>query len=249
MIIYDSTNPQDIPTTAEAVAGYVDGIYAWPDSGWLRFPNSVKLSIAISATSEADALDVENGDATPAQAPGWVKAQIARGIKPWVYCNRSNRSAVELACQSAGIGPTQMALWVATLDGTQSVAAGFYPVAAVQYANSTLAGGHYDLSITTAYGDTSGQLTGGDTFLAALTDTQQLTIYNFVKDLYDTFNPSLPPDGGGLGAANMTWANWLIELRAEVDEIKAKVDALSTASPSAEPKTLTIQGPITGTLA
>ena len=237
MIIYDSTNPQDIPTSAEAVAGYVDGIYAWPDSGWLRFPNSVKLSIAVSASSQADALDVETGDATPSQAPGWVKAQIARGIKPWIYCNRSNRSAVEVACQSAGIGPTQMALWVATLDGTQSVAAGFYPVAAVQYANSTLAGGHYDLSITTAYGDTSGSLTGGLDLATADDIMAKLD-----KSFADLWN----------GRDTASGAPWpaLAELDARLTQLEADVKALQAASPAApEPKTLTIQGPITGTLA
>lgn len=161
MIIYDSTNPFDIPTTAKAVAGYVDGIYAWSDSGWLRFPNAAKISIAVSAASQADALDVETSDATPAQAPGWVKAQIVRGIKPWVYCNRSNRSAVESACQSAGIAQDQMALWVATLDGTETVPAGYYPVVAVQYASSALSGGHYDLSITTAAYSAAGGSIGG----------------------------------------------------------------------------------------
>ena len=236
MIIYDSTNPQDIPTTAEAVAGYVDGIYAWPDSGWLRFPNAAKISIAVSASSQADALDVETGDATPAQAPGWVKAQIARGIKPWVYCNRSNRSAVEMACQSAGIQPTQMGLWVATLDGTQSVPAGFYPVAAVQYANSTLAGGHYDLSITTAYGDTSGSLTGDD--MSAQAEAQINTLYQELTDPNGKFAASLAQlDTLYKLLANPADPRWLALL-----EAAGKPSATET-----EPKT--VSGTFTGTLA
>jgi hypothetical protein len=48
------------------------------------------------------------------------------------------------------------------LDGTQTVPAGPYPIAAVQYANSAMSGGHYDLSIVhTVFGPGGGTI-GGD---------------------------------------------------------------------------------------
>lgn len=247
MIIYDSTNPDDIPTTASVVAGYVDGIYAWSDAGWLRFPNAAKISIAVSASSQADALDVETGDATPSQAPGWVNAQLARGVKqPWVYVNRSNRWAVESACQAAGIQPTQMGLWVATLDGTQSVPAGPYPVAAVQYANSATSGGHYDLSITTAYGDAAGTLTGDD-FLSALSDASQLEIYNDVKAIAAAVPVDLSADLDAIAkAVPADLAARLDAIVAELDALKAQVAALPV--PPAPVVTATVSGTFTGTV-
>lgn len=142
-LLYDSTNPRDIPAGVQR-AGYCDGIYRWSAADLV---GAVRIAVS-AATNDGDALDVENGDATPDQAPGWVSRRRAAGVpRPWVYCNRSNRSAVEFNLKRFGITADQVALWVATLDGTQVVAAGPFPVAAVQYANATLAGGHYDISL------------------------------------------------------------------------------------------------------
>jgi hypothetical protein len=167
MILYDSDNPDSIPDGV-AAAGYCDGYAAYPPYDWLgkgfaRFPNALRIAV-FASTNDGHALDVENGDATPDQAPAWVKAAHARGVsRPWVYVNRSNRSAVERALIAAGILTDQVALWVATLDGTQTVAAGPYPVAAVQYANSLISGGHYDLSIVNeVFGPGGGSIIGGD---------------------------------------------------------------------------------------
>lgn len=179
--MYDSTNPNDIPTSAQMVAGYVDGIYGpnfksfgltagWDAAGWGRFPGSARARIAISAaTNDGHVLDVENGDATPAQAPGWVRMRIAAGLaRPTLYVNRSNWAAVAAAC--AGL-PVDW--WVATLDGTKAVAppAGAIAPIAVQYANAAASGGHYDLSavadswpgVDSAFGAAMGQLGGNMT--------------------------------------------------------------------------------------
>lgn len=144
--MYDSTNPLDIPTTAQMVAGYDDGIYAWTTAGWGRFPNAVKVEIAISASHNfGHVLDVENGDATPAQAPGWVRMRMAAGVlRPTLYVNRSAWATVASYC--AGL-PVDW--WVATLDGTKTVTPPpgvIYPIA-IQWANSNISGGHYDLSV------------------------------------------------------------------------------------------------------
>ncbi len=159
-LLYDSDNPDSIPDGVWA-AGYVDGYAAnaWATRGWARFPNAKRIAV-FGQTNDGDCLDVERGDATPNEAPGWVLWRRAAGVQvPWVYCNRSNRSLVELALNAAGIAADQVALWVATLDGTQTVPAGPYPVAAVQYANSLSSGGHYDLSIVDAqYSGSSGSL-------------------------------------------------------------------------------------------
>lgn len=140
---YDSTNPFDIPTTAQVVFGYCNGIYVWSTAGWARFPTTTKIRISISASiNDGHVLDVENGDATPSQAPGWAVMRRLAGINPCIYVNRSNWSAVQSAFTVSGI--PQPWYWVATLDGSQIPLTG--QVIACQYANSTLAGGHYDLS-------------------------------------------------------------------------------------------------------
>jgi hypothetical protein len=121
-IMYDSVTPQAIPADAEMVAGYVNGHYAWTSADWDRFKNAVKVHITIMAVNEAGVLDVETGDATPQQAPDWVKARLAAGLqRPTLYVNRSNAPAVLLECHNAGLEPGRhFWLWLATLDGTQT---------------------------------------------------------------------------------------------------------------------------------
>jgi hypothetical protein len=162
VIMYDSDNPDAIPSGV-AAAGYVNGYaaLAWFARGFTRFPNARRITVF--PTDEGDTCDVEWLDLTPEQAPPWVKGRRAAGVLvPWVYCNRSNRPAVERALTLAGILSDQVALWVATLDGTKTVPAGPYPIAAVQYANSAMSGGHYDLSVVNqTFGPGGGSLGGG----------------------------------------------------------------------------------------
>jgi hypothetical protein len=160
-IMYDSDNPDSIPNGV-AAAGYVNGYAgpAWLARGFPRFPNARRITVF--PTDEGDTCDVEWLDLTPEQAPPWVKGRLAAGVlQPWVYCNRSNRPAVEAALAAAGLTGAQVALWVATLDGTQTVPAGPYPVAAVQYANANASGGHYDLSLVNQTFGPGGGTIGG----------------------------------------------------------------------------------------
>lgn len=139
--MYDSTDAAAIPATAEMVAGYVDGVYRWSDADWARHPNAVKVRIATQPeTDDGDGCDVERGDLTPAQAPAFIRRRQAAGIvQPFVYCAAANVAVVRSLC--AGL---LYWLWVADWTGEP------HPVnyaAAVQYANDTTSGGHYDLSI------------------------------------------------------------------------------------------------------
>lgn len=141
--MYDSTSASDIPVSADAVAGYVDGRFAWSVADWARFATPRKLRIATqAATNDGHALDVETFDATPEQAPGWVRMRVAAGVQwPIVYCNRSTWPDVRRAC--AGLS---VRWWIATLDRTTPfILAG---ASATQYAGSAQSGGHYDLSLT-----------------------------------------------------------------------------------------------------
>ena len=69
----DSIHPANMPNGADAYAGYVDG--HWPTFQTVkdRFgAHAHVLSIAVFPSDNAQALDVESGDATPGQAPAWT---------------------------------------------------------------------------------------------------------------------------------------------------------------------------------
>lgn len=84
--MFDTVTLSSLPSDPFALAGYTSGY--WPTFLPLRkrYPQAHTISIAVTATHHADCLDVEPGDATPAQAPGWVKADRKAGWKrPCVY--------------------------------------------------------------------------------------------------------------------------------------------------------------------
>lgn len=86
--MFDAIYPQNIPANALFVGGYVDGNWPWMRTQPNLFPNAGKLTFCVFASSRARCLDVEKGNATPAQAPGWVLAERALGEDPWVYCSQ-----------------------------------------------------------------------------------------------------------------------------------------------------------------
>jgi len=94
----DGVTYTNLPKGLYAVAGYCDGPWRWPAEGWAAFPGSLLVRIAtIASTDDGDALDVENGDATPGQAPGWVLRRRLAGVVPKVYCNLSTWPEVKAA--------------------------------------------------------------------------------------------------------------------------------------------------------
>jgi hypothetical protein len=139
--MYDSTSASDIPADAEMVAGYIDGAYRWTDASWARFPTAVKVTIATQpSTNDGDVLDVELGDAIPAEAPGWIRMRQASGlVQPTIYCANSAVATIRQLCDGLLYW-----LWVADWTGEP------HPLsyaAAVQYADSRQLGQHYDMSI------------------------------------------------------------------------------------------------------
>ena len=103
--MYDDVTVSLIPVDAVAVAGYVDG--RWPTYSQLakKFPHAKHLvSIAVFSRDNADALDVEPGDAAPAEAAAWVKRQHSLGHKrPIVYTNASHGQALVNLLSQAGL--------------------------------------------------------------------------------------------------------------------------------------------------
>lgn len=110
--MYDTITISAIPSNPTAVAGYVGG--KWPTYNELvkRFPRAKHLSIAVNSSENADCLDIENGDATPQEAPAWVKRQRALGKRLVVlYFSVSNRGAVEAALHAGGIERRMVKFW------------------------------------------------------------------------------------------------------------------------------------------
>jgi hypothetical protein len=153
--MYDSVTASDIPTNVSMVAGYISGRYKWKQGDWDRFPTTGRVQIATTANiDQGDVLDVERGDATPDQAPGWIVARRAAGLwRPSIYCPASSVHAVQSACATLG---DVWDLWVAHYTGRVPANSEFDAYGAncvaIQYADPVTSGGHYDLSAVRDHG-------------------------------------------------------------------------------------------------
>lgn len=124
LFMFDDITISLIPSSAAAVAGYVDGNWPTYSSLKAKFPNAHLLSIAVRASDNATCLDVETGDATNAQAVGWVKAQHARGLaRPVVYTNAGNAQSLINTLAANGVARSTYLLWTAHYTGTSHLCA------------------------------------------------------------------------------------------------------------------------------
>lgn len=106
-------------------------------------PGRVYIDVTGAVPGAASWLDVETGDASPADVPGWLDQRAKHG-PGGVYCNRGNLAAVERA---AGARPHL--LWVSTLDGTVDVGPipGTGHLVAVQAFGAAMLGFNADMSV------------------------------------------------------------------------------------------------------
>lgn len=114
--MFDSVTVSEIPSSANAVAGYVGGIYPTDSHNALvrRFPHAHVLSIAVNAEENAECLDVERGDATPDQAPAWFRRQRSRGVaRPALYASLSALDGLMGIMRDAGIARHEYRVWSA----------------------------------------------------------------------------------------------------------------------------------------
>jgi hypothetical protein len=112
--MYDSVTVANLPKDADCLAGYVGGLF--PTFPQLRklFPQARLLSIAVNAGQDADCLDIENGDATDAEAPAWVKRQLRHGEpRPCLYTSAGNVADLIATIEAAGIARAQVRIWSA----------------------------------------------------------------------------------------------------------------------------------------
>lgn len=143
--MYDACNPIRPPADASMVAGYVSGGCEWSPAAWQLWAKALRVRIATGANvDDGVVLDVERGDATPADAPGWCARAQLRGVTPTVYTSASNVAAVLAACKVHDV-PAPL-IWVAQWDGVATVPAGCI---AKQYRNDVAAG--YDVSAVADY--------------------------------------------------------------------------------------------------
>ena len=118
IVMFDTVTVQDIPsfanTSRDAVAGYVDGWYTNIRQVEAHDPHAHHLSIAVRATDIADCLDIENGDATPAEAPGWWHLATMHGVwRPCLYASIGIIPDVVAALTHSGIHRSSYRLWAA----------------------------------------------------------------------------------------------------------------------------------------
>lgn len=144
--MYDSVNATSPPAGAQLYAGYIDITNEGLDSysGLVaRFPNAIVIPIATKSTTNAGTiLDVENGDATPAEAVQWVVMRRAAGATPTVYCSTSAWSGIQQDFINANVA--QPPYWVANYNNEATVPAG---AVAHQYVDT----GGYDISAVVDY--------------------------------------------------------------------------------------------------
>lgn len=248
LLLRDSIDAPLIPADTPVVAGYGDGRYIWSPSWmdgsnwWDLFPNSVQLVIVVSAAHQGDVLDVEQGDATPAQAPSWI-AQFARPARRagTIYCNRDTWPAVIAELQASGIDPAgpRVDWWIGTLDGTRQVTIppGGKAPAAVQYIDT----GAYDESIIydpswVGKGEQDMPLTQG--LKIGLAHVTFYALYGrgpSEQELFDLAN-TIADDGSNFGdlvqglTANLGNPD---VVRLQATTLASEVDALKAAPPAA----------------
>jgi hypothetical protein len=166
VIGYDAirVNIASLPPDAPAYAGYATGagIVPWTQAQFDAHATSLGPCLRVDqdpAASDptADYLDVENGAATPADGPGWVKRAAAaraavrrRGQRPpAIYMNASTVTSVVNALIDGGV-KSGAGLIIADWSLTEAqaladvlAAAGPFPVVGIQCADS----GPYDVNI------------------------------------------------------------------------------------------------------
>ncbi len=135
--MYDAVTPDNIPKSAEVVAGYVDGYYAWPGEAWDRWPDALKVLITVAGSIRGNVADVESGSMTSDEARKWIEAKHHAGMREsTVYCSRSSLEAVRAACEGQ-----DYSIWVADWTGSPHPV---HDTVATQYRN---ADNLYDLSM------------------------------------------------------------------------------------------------------
>jgi hypothetical protein len=121
-VMFDDTSVALIPRWARAVAGYVNGIYVTVPALRLRFKGRRIVTIAVTSLGRAQFLDIEGGNATIADAPGWWNRNKDHGARGF-YIAESEAAALVAHLDAHGIHRHEYVLWTAHYDGTRHICA------------------------------------------------------------------------------------------------------------------------------
>jgi hypothetical protein len=241
----DSVNWQAIPVGTPIVAGYVaPSHFAWPPEAWARFAGSIEVRITPSASNWGvgiQVLDVETGDATPGQVPGWVANSRNAHQEPTVYCNVASWAAVIRACTSAGVAVPEF--WIAQWNGVDDLPSitvdnVTYTAVAHQLADPPASGGDWDSSVVAANwpGVDQGGTVMTDPAVIA-NDTWMSFVYTDTIDassdigqyLVNVLKVPVNPDGKTVGPITTNKAyQWLTVMGMRVGMLTDQLAALST---------------------
>jgi hypothetical protein len=149
MLLYDSTDRGLFPADAQAVAGYGGVRNRYQSFWWFQqdYPSARHVFICCSALDDGPdghqdvALDVEQCDASPSEAVGWVRRQWTHGItRPILYAPLVLMQQVLIDLAGASISRNDVRIWSAHPTGTEhrcTAACGYgmpaAPVDATQY--------------------------------------------------------------------------------------------------------------------
>jgi len=116
--MYDAVDIGAIPVTALAVAGYVDGQWPTLDRLVKAFPRARHISIATRATSVAEILDVESGDARDDEVVAWLELAHHHGVtRPGLYASLARWAQLLAVTHRAGWRRPRIKVWVAHWTG------------------------------------------------------------------------------------------------------------------------------------
>lgn len=122
----DAVTISNIPLSTRAVGCYASGRYANCSAARARFPLAHLISIATWVGASARCLDVEPGDATPVQVPGWLHAMLHAGVqKPCVYSDASEFAQIRVYVGRAGIPNGVWFKWLADWDHNPAIPVGY----------------------------------------------------------------------------------------------------------------------------
>jgi hypothetical protein len=122
---YDSTTPAEIPAHQQ-IAAYADGEYA-VDRSSVSDPAQVIWIDVNGGDTNATALDVEPGDATPSEVAGWVRARLTAhpGAVAIVYTMRSDWAAAKASVATLPASMRdQVRWWIADPTGQPHIVPG-----------------------------------------------------------------------------------------------------------------------------
>jgi len=232
------------------VAGYINGPRSrWSQADWDRHAGySTLIRITVSAfVNDGHVLDVEKDDATPAQAPPWVRMRRATGADPTVYCSEAAWPAVRTEFANQGV--LQPHYWVAAYPGE---GAQVVPSGAV--AHQWIDRGPYDESIVADYwpgvdpggivslnqDDANGLST--TTWSVVINKTDPLAAYlktiGYTADANGNMTVSAP-----FGQMQLYTFLRVSQLANATSGVLAKLDALSTAEAKTDADVLALPAP------